>query len=1650
MRTHPSVLPDSGNIFGGTLTAAIIDPALGTGDGNIKWTYTLSNAVAQQAAAHTYQESFTILIDDGHGGITSQIITVGVHGRNDAPIAIDENEIAVEEGVVLSSNVLSNDIDVDLGAVLQVNQIYTGNIEGAGTLGSLGTALVGLYGSLTLNSDGTYSYVLNHANPLVNSLAVGETLTESFNYRVTDGLRSDRAVLNITIEGSNDAPTVVAALATTVAENDSASTLALLSGASDVDHGETATLSIINMTYSVDGVATGLPAGVSLSGYDLTIDPAHLAFDHLAIGEQTVIQVGYDIQDVHGAIVHQTASITVTGTNDAPTVSAVDVNGVVIEDFAVSAGNLNDFGLITFDDVDLSDNHGVSISADSGNSLGGVLTATVTDSATGLGNGSIQWNYSVDNSLTQALGIDDVVYETFTVTVSDQHGGTVDQVITVAIIGNNDAPTITSGSIVSIDEGVGSAGAVVYTTVASDIDVNDTITSYSLSGVDAAAFSIDVNGVVTLNAAADYETKSNYSFDITVTDNNGASTTQTVTLNVNDIDGTAIVGTINPDDYTLNLDTAVPGEELPYKVDLKESLDHLNVNTSASQIRITLTSDEVGNSSALDSNTTAPQDGGLAVRIQAEDGSDNLVGQASRSDDEGTVITASVGTTFDVRDLVTGTQYGNQFTAVVLGSSTTDNLDFSSSGGQLYINAGEGNDSITGGLGADTLLGGLGDDTYTIDGSDTLIELVNGGIDTVQINNSYTLGDNLENLTLTGTANVDGTGNSLNNTILGNSGNNVLNGGAGTDTLIGGLGDDTYIIDDIGDIAIESSNAGTDRVFSNISYTLGADFENLILYGTSNINGTGNGLANLIVGNTGNNILDGAAGADSLIGGLGDDTYIIDNAGDVVTELLSEGTDLVQSSLTYTLGANVENLTLTGSSDINGTGNTLSNTITGNIGNNILDGGVGADTLIGGSGNDTYFVDNIGDVVTEALNEGTDRVFTSISYSLAANVENLILSGSSSINGTGNTLANTIVGNAGNNILDGGAGDDTLDGGVGADTLIGGSGNDIYLVDNTGDVITELAGGGTDRVLSSVTYTLSANVDNLTLTGSADLNGTGNASANTIIGNTGNNLLDGGAGADTLIGGAGNDTYLVDNIADVVTETANAGTDRVFASISYSLAANVENLILSGSASINGTGNGLANTIVGNAGSNILDGGAGDDTLDGSVGADTLIGGLGNDTYLVDNIGDMITELTGEGTDRVLSSVSYTLSANVESLTLTGSSDINGTGNASANTITGNSGNNIIDGGSGADTLIGGTGNDTYIIDNIGDIITEQLNAGTDSAVSSINYTLHANVENLILSGTANINGTGNALANTILGNAANNLLDGGVGADNLIGGAGNDTYFVDNIGDVVTEALSEGTDRVFSSISYSLAANIETLILSGTANSSGTGNDLSNTIIGNAGNNTLIGGLGDDTLDGGVGIDTLVGGSGDDTYLVDNTNDVVTELVSEGTDRVLSSASYTLSNNIEILVLNGTSNINGTGNDLSNTIVGNTGNNILDGKAGHDIYTGGTGADTLIFGLLTANSATGGNDSDAWLDFEVGLNADKIDISDLLVGFNGSQDLTTVDQYISVFDTGSDVIVLLDRDGAVGNYSDTLLLTLKNVDVSLQTLLDNQQLVLV
>jgi Ca2+-binding RTX toxin-like protein len=690
------------------------------------------------------------------------------------------------------------------------------------------------------------------------------------------------------------------------------------------------------------------------------------------------------------------------------------------------------------------------------------------------------------------------------------------------------------------------------------------------------------------------------------------------------------------------------------------------------------------------------------------------------------------------------------------------------------INGTENNDSLTGGLDNDSISGLAGDDT------------LNGGAGNDTLNG----GDGLDSLhggtgddTLIGTYLVDSF--FYYNEITGEYYEEYV---YSFDTLVGGSGNDVYKLigyeynDHIIDAVIrEDAGGGIDTVITgDPGHSLRPNVENLVFQRSYDCQGSGNELDNRITSGGGDDYLTGYAGNDTLDGGGGDD------------QLYGGG------------GAD---------------------SMSGGAGNDTLDGGGGDDDMSGGAGNDSYDVDNAGDVVIENAESGVDTVRSTVTHILGSNIENLVLTGDLAIHGTGNTLDNRLTGNRASNALTGSAGNDTLYGGLGTDILAGGAGNDTYVVDNTGDVLIEGASGGSDTVQSSVTHTLGSNIEDLVLTGSVAINGTGNALRNRLTGNSAGNTLNGLAGADSMDGGLGDDTYLVDSTGDVVTELPVSGTDTVKSSLTHTLAANVENLVLTGTVAIHGTGNTLDNRLTGNSAGNALTGGAGNDTLDGQGGVDILVGGTGNDSYDVDNAGDVVIENAASGADTVRSTVTHILGSNIENLALNGAVAINGTGNTLGNTLTGNGAANRLNGLTGADSMGGGLGNDTYFVDNIGDVVTEAPAAGTDTTQSSVTHTLAANVENLILTGVGAINGTGNTLGNTLAGNTTSNTLNGGAGNDLLLGGSGNDTLAgasaVAPFGAAEIDTLTGGTGNdtfvlgVAGSISYNDA-------ITGTAGASG------------------------------------------------------------------------------------------------------------------------------------------------------------------------------------------------------------------------------------
>jgi Ca2+-binding RTX toxin-like protein len=528
-----------------------------------------------------------------------------------------------------------------------------------------------------------------------------------------------------------------------------------------------------------------------------------------------------------------------------------------------------------------------------------------------------------------------------------------------------------------------------------------------------------------------------------------------------------------------------------------------------------------------------------------------------------------------------------------------------------------------------------------------------------------------------------------------------------------------------------------------------------------------------------------------------------------------------------------------------------------------------------------------------------------------------------------------------------------------------------------------------------------------------------------IRGTNGLNILYGLGGADTLIGGGGNDVYHVTDIGDVVVEAAGGGTDRVVASVDYTLSAQVENLYLFryGGVGLSGKGNALDNTLIAAT--------DGNDTLDGGRGADTMDGGLGDDTYIVDSADDVVMDDGGWNTVR--SSVNFTLSSSLDVLVLVGGAT-QGKGNPFSNEIRGNRGDNLLDGGGGVDTLIGGNGDDTYVVDHSLDRPEESADGGMDTVNASVGFTLPEHIETLVLTGQRRLDGTGNGQANLLVGNDAGNRLAGGDGVDTLRGGLGDDTYVFDG-SDVIIETAGGGTDTVLTNQSYQLGVQLENLTLTGGRDLAGTGNALANVLRGNAGANQL---------DGGAGVDTMDGGDGADIYVVDNAADVAQErLEDRWRDLVVSEVNYTLGDTIDDLLLVGRA-VAGTGNARNNGMQGSDRANLLDGGSGNDSLWGGAGNDTLVGGAL-GDDLYGGAGSDTFvfrsaLDsnlnafdvvFDFTLGTDRIDLSQLdgdtaapgrqSLRFMGEQsDGQKGDVWFEVIEGGIALFVNTDADNAV------------------------------
>lgn len=768
--------------------------------------------------------------------------------------------------------------------------------------------------------------------------------------------------------------------------------------------------------------------------------------------------------------------------------------------------------------------------------------------------------------------------------------------------------------------------------------------------------------------------------------------------------------------------------------------------------------------------------------------------------------------------------------------------------------------------------------------------------------------------------------------LVGGAGNDVLDGGgAGTqgigeigDVMWGGAGDDTYVVDAANDQVVEGANGGVDTIqivrgLYDVIYHMSSSVENLTGgsgYGNALDNlMTGSADSNLLAGGEGNDVLNGLGGWDQLFGDAGADRFVFGSVTDSVAtnpDLLSAfehgidridvsklvPTDLSLSHIATYPGA-VTDVTLqtaggaltirvdgfvdhsdfmsafqatggTGGRD-NLFGDDRSNWLQGLAGDDWVKGGAGSDTLDGGDGNDKLMGGDGQDALVGG--RGADRFYVT---SLSGSVDRI-----ADFSSEDRIYLDAQIFTA---LQPGPLSDDAFRDGIPA--VMPGtrifynsySGEVYYDPDGDGEAApvvilfvepgTALTAssfvvysGDPQTIESTTSYTLGTGESSLLLTGTAAVNGTGNEVGNSITGNDaanrlngldgndqlvgagGDDVLIGGVGGDQLDGGEGSDIYVIAEAGEhglaEFADSGASGTDEVrFAATAPGTLkllagdSGVERVVVgtgtgvtaatSGTAALNVDARLLGNgvTVIGNSGANILQATAYADMLSGGVGIDRLYGYAGNDT---------------------------------------------------------------LDGGRDADVMYGGAGDDTYVIDHSSDAAGEFAGEGTDTALSSVAYTLRANVENLVQAGLYSINGTGNKLANAMTGNAGSNrlygldgndrlignegndTLDGGSGDDVLSGGLGSDIYRVDSIGDSILENFGEGLDRVEASVSYTLGANLENLTLLGGAAIDGVGNGLNNVLKGTAVANVLKGMAGNDKLYGGSGADVLEGGDGND-----------------------------------------------------------------------------------------------------------------------------------------------------------------------------------------
>ncbi|WP_342710725.1 VCBS domain-containing protein [Bradyrhizobium sp. B124] len=1537
--------------------------------------------------------TYSVQVDDGHGGTVSQPVTITVTGTNDLPTIVAGSTTASGAFSEAANTTGSTAPDTASGSIafadVDLSDHHTVSVTGVTASGTTS----GLAGNATLLSwftlgaetdstngaTGTQAWSFSAQDKSFDYLANGESVTLTYSVQVDDGHGGTVSQpVTITVTGTNDLPTIVAGSTTasgafSEAANTTGSTAPDTASGSiafaDVDLSDHHTVSVTGVTAS--GTTSGLAGNATLLSWftlgaetDSTngatgtqawsFSAQDKSFDYLANGESVTLTYSVQVDDGHGGTVSQPVTITVTGTNDLPTVT-VTATGSVTEDTPAGATEATS-GTISYADADVTDSHTVSATFVSSTNAGGVqlgaLTASKTLDTSGGTGGTGSWNYSVNNSAIQFLGAGQSIQETYQVKVDDGHGGTATQNVVVTINGTNDAPTLTvtpealSNEAQNSGAPIGAVGTLVSSLVSiggnvTDVD-SDSVTGVAITAADTshgtwfystnngstwtALSAVSVSSAQLLAADANtriyFQPTSGFAGTISNaitfqawdqtngsnggTGNASVSGGSTAFSTASDIASISVVST-TPFTLTTGADTVffLSGTNtVSGAIGAGATLNNADSLTGGSGTDTLAIS---GNSGTFNLNSLASFTGFENVTLSGTGDSLTLKNGQNQTINAGSGNTITLGTGNDTVSFTSGTNTVNATSAT--------------------LNAG---DSLTGGSGTDTLAlsGGGTINLNTTPGVFTGFENVttDNTVTTLTLKNSATLAVTLGNTTGTASTVTGGTG-SANATVTLNtgtatvnlgagSGTNTVNGVIGTgatllaaDSLTGGSGTDTLAI---------SGNSGTFDLNSLATFT---GFENVTLSGTG----------------------------DSLTLKNGQNQTI--NAGSGNTITLGTGNDTVS----FTSGTNT----------VNATSATL------NAGDS-LTGGSGTDTLaLGGGG--TINLNTTPGVFTGFENVTTDNTVTTLtlknSATLAVTLGNTTGTASTVTGGTGSANA-TVTLNTGTATvnLGAGSGTNTVNGVIGtgatllaADSLTGGSGTDTLAISGN---------SGTFDLNSLVTFT---GFENVTVSGTGDSltlkngqNQTINAgSGNTITLGTGNDSVSFTSGINTVNGAIGTGATL--NTGDSL--TGGTGTDTLAISGSSgsfdlnSLATftGFENVTLSGTGDSLTLKNGQNLTV--NAGSgNTITLGTGNDAVSFTSGTNTVNATIGTGATL--NSGDSLTG--GTGTDTLaISGNSATFDLNslavfsgLENVTLSGTGDSltlkngqNLTVNAgSGNTITLGTGNDTVSFTSGAnavnaisstlnngDSLTGGSGTDTLALTGGGGFNLNSLTAFTGFE----NITVDNGNTTLTLKNAATINVT--------LGN----------GTDSLTGGTG-----VAN----TTVTLGTGTDTVnLGSGSGSNTINATATALSGFADSLTGGSGIDRLVVTGAGSSGahLLGGLATGLpnfeqvdLTGSIFVDLQLGGSSQTITVTEGSNDTI---AFSGNSNLITLGSTGGTLNFIGVASSGNTATLGTGVDTVSFVAGTNAVNATSTTLNStDSLTGGSGTDTLTLiggGTFSLNS---------------------------------------------------------------------------------------------